>query len=149
MPVEAKPLFRPDALQPILKAFQVPADFEERWNVVRKWAELLWSDRANSFKEQELLADFLNDIFSNVLGYERPSDNPNRYTISREKYNEVDGNYADAVIGEFIPDRADKFIIALEGKGPKDPLDRPFAGRKKSAVDQGYGYAINLPSDWI
>ena len=31
----------------------------------------------------------------------------------------------------------------------KDPLDRPFAGRRMSAVDQGYRYAINLPCDWI
>src|SRR4029077_3937204 len=36
-----------------------------------------------------------------------------------------------------------------EGKGPRDPLDRPFAGRRMSAVDQGYRYAINLPCDWI
>jgi hypothetical protein len=40
-------------------------------------------------------------------------------------------------------------VIAVEGKGPKDPLDRPFAGRRMSAVDQGYRYAINLPCDWI
>ena len=39
--------------------------------------------------------------------------------------------------------------MALEGKGPRDPLDRPFAGRRMSAVDQGYRYAINLPCDWI
>ena len=29
------------------------------------------------------------------------------------------------------------------GQGPKDPLDRPFAGRRLSAVEQGYRYAIN------
>jgi hypothetical protein len=39
--------------------------------------------------------------------------------------------------------------VALEGKGPRDPLDRPFAGRRMSAVDQAYRYAINLPCDWI
>jgi hypothetical protein len=37
----------------------------------------------------------------------------------------------------------------LEGKGPRDPLDRPFAGRRMSAVDQGYRYAINLQCDWV
>ncbi|HQX52795.1 MAG TPA: N-6 DNA methylase, partial [Planctomycetaceae bacterium] len=41
------------------------------------------------------------------------------------------------------------FVVALEGKGPTDPLDRPYSGRKMSAVDQGYRYAINLPCDWI
>src|SRR5438552_3498022 len=39
--------------------------------------------------------------------------------------------------------------MPIEGKGPKDPLDRPFAGRPRSAIEQGYGYAINLPCDWI
>src|SRR2546422_8122772 len=42
-----------------------------------------------------------------------------------------------------------QFIVALEGKGARDPLDRPFAGRRMSAVDQAYRYAINLPCDWI
>ena len=42
-----------------------------------------------------------------------------------------------------------RYFVALEGKGPRDPLDRPFAGRKMSAVDQAYRYAINLPCDWI
>jgi hypothetical protein len=38
-------------------------------------------------------------------------------------------------------------LIAVEGKGPKDPLDRPAARRRMSAVGQGYRYAINLPCD--
>ena len=60
----------------------------------------------------------------------------------------MEGEFADAVLGDFGRG-PDKFIVALEGKGPKDPLDRPFAGRRMSAVDQGYRYAINLPCDWI
>src|SRR5262249_48229447 len=36
----------------------------------------------------------------------------------------------------------------LEGKGPRDPLDRPFAGRKLAAVDQALRYAVNLVCDW-
>src|SRR5262249_6774428 len=34
------------------------------------------------------------------------------------------------------------------GKGPRDPLDRPFGGRKLSAVDQALRYAVNLVCDW-
>ena len=45
--------------------------------------------------------------------------------------------------------RKDQFVAALEGKGARDPLDHPFAGRRMSAVDQAYRYAINLPCDWI
>jgi hypothetical protein len=148
VPVEVKPLLRPDVLRPHLKAFVLSPEVDEKRASLTKWAELLSSGRADDFKEQELLADFLGDVFCGLLGYTRPADSPGRFTISREKHVEVDGKFADAVLGSFQPER-EQFIVALEGKGPKDPLDRPFAGRKMSAVDQGYRYAINLPCDWI
>ena len=112
------------------------------------WAELIASGRADDFKEQEILPDFLTDFFCELLGYSRPADGGQRYTISRERHVEVNGKFADAVLGDFREGKA-QFVAALEGKGPKDPLDRPFAGRRVSAVEQGYHYAINLPCDWI
>ncbi|HUG18285.1 MAG TPA: DNA methyltransferase, partial [Planctomycetaceae bacterium] len=148
MPVEVKPLFRPDVLRPRVKTFELPESATSNRALIQKWAELLAPKAADRFKEQELLPEFLSDVFTSVLGYDRPSDNPARYTISRERYVEVDGKFADAAIGEFTPEHS-KFVIALEGKGPTDPLDRPFKSRKMSAVDQGYRYAINLPCDWI
>jgi hypothetical protein len=60
----------------------------------------------------------------------------------------VDGKFADAVLGRFQKDK-EEFIAVVEGKGTRDPLERPFAGRRMSAVDQAYRYAINLPCDWI
>ena len=148
MPVEVKPLFRPDVLRPYLKAFALSPAIEGRRATLAKWAELLASGRADDFKEQELLADFLADVFRGILGYASPADCPERFTISREKHVQVDGKYADAVLGNFRSDN-EQFIVALEGKGPRDPLERPFAGRRMSAVDQGYRYAINLPCDWV
>ncbi len=148
MPVEAKPLFRPDVLRPHLTAFRIPEYVEASRPKLADWAELLNSGRADSFKEQEILPDFLTDFFCGLLGYTRPADGGERFTISREKHVQVDGKFADAVLGSFQSDR-EEFLVALEGKGPKDPLDRPFGGRRMSAVDQGYRYAINLPCDWI
>lgn len=148
MPVEAKPLFRPDVLKPHLAGFRLPSAVEAKRDVLTRWADLLCSPQADSLKEQELLPDFLTDVFCGILGYTRAVDSKDRYTFSREKHVEVDGKFADAVLGDLRPDRA-KYVVAVEGKGPKDPLDRPFAGRKMSAVDQGYRYAINLPCDWI
>lgn len=147
MPVEARPLFRPDVLRPHLAVFPLPPHVEGLRHSLEHWAELLASGKADDFKEQELLPDFLTDFFCGILGYTRPADGGKRYTVSREKHVEVDGKFADAVLGRF-GDR-EEFVVALEGKGPKDPLDRPFAGRRMSAVDQGYRYAINLRCDWI
>ena len=148
MPVQAKPLFRPDVLRSHLAAFELPPRVGALRPKLEHWAELLASGRADAFKEQEILPDFLTDFFCGLLGYTRPADGGPRYTISREKHVEVDGKFADAVLGDFGTG-TDTFVVALEGKGPKDPLDRPFGGRRMSAVDQGYRYAINLPCDWI
>ena len=147
MPLEAKPLFRPDVLRTHLGAFAWPDRVEAAAPKLRHWAELFASRRADSFKEQELLPDFLTDFFCGLLGYTRPADGQPRYTLSREKHVEVDGKFADAVLGDFNGEQ--RYLVALEGKGPRDPLDRPFAGRRMSAVDQAYRYAINLPCDWI
>lgn len=149
MPVEAKLLFRPDALRKPLKAFQVPENVATKWPLVQGWADLLSSPKGEKMKEQELLPRFISQIFCELLGYEGAVDNLARHTLARETHVKVDGKFADSVLGEFRDGEPAKPIVALEGKGPRDPLDRPFHGRKRSAVEQAYGYAINLPCDWI
>jgi hypothetical protein len=135
-------------LRPRLAAFEIPDNTLAQRELLVNQAELLHSPQADRLKEQELLPDFLTDVFTNLLGYSRPTDNPGRYLISREKHVQLDGKFADATLGEFTDGR-ERFVIALEGKGPTDPLDRPFHGRKMSTVDQGYRYAINRQCDWI
>jgi len=112
------------------------------------WARLIACGQADELKETALLLDFLTDFFCGLLGYTRPTDGGGSFTLSREQHVEDDGQFADAVIGRFTKD-GEQFIVALEGKSTRDPLDQPFAGRKISAVDQAYRYAINLPCDWL
>lgn len=147
MPVERKPLFRAEILSPGAAALPSGEEGEPAREILRQWARLLSSPGADERKESELLPDFLTDVFYGVLGY-RSMTAGDRYTLSRETRVQVDGQYADAVLGEFGSAR-DRPVVAVEGKGPRDPLDRPFAGRPMSAVDQAYRYAINLPCDWI
>jgi hypothetical protein len=148
MAVESKPLFHPEVIRQHLHSFTLPERIETLKPRLQHWADLIASGRADDFKETALLPDFLTDIFCDLLGYTRPVGPTETFTLSREKHVEVDGKFADAVLGRFQKDK-EQFIIALEGKGTRDPLDRPFAGRRMSAVDQGYRYAINLPCDWI
>ena len=148
MAVESKPLFHPEVMRQQVRAFTLPEHVAAWQPKLRQWAELIASGRADEFKETELLPGFLTDIFCGLLGYTGPAEAPDSYTLSRERHVEVDGEFADAVLGRFGKEKA-QFITAVEGKGTRDPLDRPFAGRRMSAVDQAYRYAINLPCDWI
>jgi hypothetical protein len=81
LPVEVKPLFRPDVLRPRVTAFEFPPRAVQNLDLLRKWHDLLASPQAAALKEQELLRDFLSDVFVTLLGYERPADNPARDTF--------------------------------------------------------------------
>ena len=114
------------------------------------WAGLITSGRADQFKETALLPDFLAHIFCGLLGYTGPvgpadphnshlsgtgpAESPDTFTLSRARRVEVHDKVADAVLGRFQKDK-EQFIAVVEGKGARDPLDRPFAGRRMSAVD--------------
>jgi len=170
MAVESKPLFHPEVLRQQVRAFNLPERVSAWQHKLQHWADLITSGRADALKESELLPDFLTDIFCGLLGYtgpagvsgvaadasrrhisadqSAPTDVGGYYTLSRERHVEVDGEFADAVLGRFQNHKA-QFIAVLEGKGTRDPLERPFAGRRMSAVDQAYRYAINLSCDWI
>jgi hypothetical protein len=97
MPVESKPLFRPDVLRSHLSGFQLPALDRTKLD---HWASEITSGRLDRFGEQEILPSFLQDFFIQLLGYTAPPGE-NRYTIGFERFVEVDGKYADAVLGDF------------------------------------------------
>ena len=149
MPVEAKPLFRPDVLRAHLGEFDAPAGLEASKAKLGEWAQAIRTGRIDALNERELLPDFLTDLFVTLLGYEGPPGRGGVYTLSRERHVEVDGQFADAALGRFAVGGANEFVVVVEGKGPKDPLERPHGGRRMSAVDQGYKYAVNLPCDWV
>ena len=148
MAVETKPLFHPEVIRQQLAAFALPAAAEAAQAKLQHWASLISTGKADTINEKALLPDFLTDMFLNLLGYTAPAGPSDIFTLSRETHVVVDGQVADAALGRFTGDRQE-FIVAIEGKGTRDPLDRPFAGRKMSAVDQAYRYAINFPCDWI
>src|SRR3954468_12657565 len=91
VPIEAKPLFRPEVLRPILANFRLPEDFAAQRAKLARWSELIASGHADAYKERELLPGFLGDILCGVLGYKRAVVDPSRYTVSWEKHVQVDG----------------------------------------------------------
>ena len=156
MAVESKPLFHPEVLRQQVRSFVLPEQTAAWQPKLDHWAGLIASGRADQFKETALLPDFLADIFCSLLGYTGPvgpadphnshnshnshlsgtgpAESPDTFTLSRARRVEVHGKVADAVLGRFQKDK-EQFIAVVEGNGARDPLDRPFAGRRMSAVD--------------
>ena len=148
MPLELRPLFRPDLVRARMRGFELPPDVVTARAQLLLWAQWLDTPEALTRSEESILPEFLNDVFGGLLGYRGPVSEQAGYTLSREQHVEVDGTFADAVLGRYgVGPQA--HAVAVEGKGPRDPLDRPFGGRRLSAVEQAYRYATNLPCDWI
>jgi hypothetical protein len=59
LPVERKPLFRPDVLRQHLAAFAVPPRAQAFRPKLDAWADLISSGKADWLNEKELLPDFL------------------------------------------------------------------------------------------
>jgi len=146
MPSDAKPLFRPEAVRPKVRGFALPAHADRA--KAAKWAKMLAGSAKLKLKETEVRDEFLYDIFRDALGYVTVSQNPAAYSFKKEQFVQVDGTYADAGFGRFgvAPEAP---VLVLEGKGPSDPLDRPYAGRKHSGFEQALLYALNLKIDWF
>jgi hypothetical protein len=84
------------------------------------------------------------DVFLSLLGFTGPASGGQAYTLKREALVKVNGKQADAALGRFaISGDETRFIAVVEGKWPRDPLDRPFAGRPLPAVDRALRYVVN------
>ncbi len=120
MPSAAKPLFRPEALRPLLRAFAVPAAAAARAKLA-DWAKLLASKQAEAMKETELLPDFITDVFVGVLGYTGPAGGADRFP--REVVG-VDGR------GRRAPAAADQLLLlgVHADHGPALPQEAPPPG---------------------
>ena len=101
MALESKPLFHPEVLRQQVRAFSLPERVGDWQPKLQEWAPLIASGRADDFKETALLPDFLAHIFCGLLGYTGPAEAADTYTLSQERHVEVDGEFADAVLGLF------------------------------------------------
>ena len=83
MPVESKPLFRPDVLSTHLRSFPPPELPDGVRQELAQWGELVGSGRIDKFKETELRPEFFQLFFHRILGYRGPSDGGRHWTISQ------------------------------------------------------------------
>lgn len=118
-------------------------DYFEKRKILNNWINSLEKGILSKSKEEEFQGEFLNDIFSLILGAVNKSSGNDEWNLQRESKTKIDGQKADGVIGFFDVNGKDDVRAVIELKGPTISLDQrqKRSGDTKTPVEQAFNYA--------
>ena len=118
-------------------------DYFEKRKILNNWINSLEKGNLSKSKEEEFQGEFLNDIFSLILGAVNKSSGNDEWNLQRESKTKIDGQKADGVIGFFDVNGKDDVRAVIELKGPTISLDQrqKRSGDTRTPVEQAFNYA--------
>lgn len=118
-------------------------DYIEKRKILNNWINSLEKGILAKSKEEEFQGEFLNDIFSLILGAVNKSSGKDEWNLQRESKTKIDGQKADGVIGFFDVNGKDDVRAVIELKGPTISLDQrqKRSGDTRTPVEQAFNYA--------
>ena len=119
------------------------SDYFEKRKILNNWINSLEKGILSKSKEEEFQGEFLNDIFSLILGAVNKSSGNDEWNLQRESKTRIDGQKADGVIGFFDVNGKDDVRAVIELKGPTISLDQrqKRSGDTRTTVEQAFNYA--------
>ncbi len=127
-------------------------DFDGKMKIISKWCEFISSGTIYQTKETSIQGSFLNDIFSVVLGYASPLDNPLQWNLNQEQVTNIDGKFADGSLGFFSQTSTDvKAVIELkDGKTNLDERQNRH-NDTRTPIEQAFSYQhkIGKSCKWV
>ena len=119
------------------------SDYFEKRKILNNWINSLEKGILSKSKEEEFQGEFLNDIFSLILGAVNKSSGNDEWNLQRESKTKIDGQKADGVIGFFDVNGKDDVRAVIELKGPTISLDQrqKRSGDTRTPVEQAFNYA--------
>lgn len=117
-------------------------DYFEKRKILNNWINSLEKGILSKSKEEEFQGEFLNDIFSLILGAVNKSSGNDEWNLQRESKTKIDGQKADGVIGFFDVNGKDDVRAVIELKGPTISLDQrqKRSGDTRTPVEQAFNY---------
>lgn len=106
--------------------------------VLGRWADMVRQGSITKHNETALDGDFKAQIVEGVLGY-RPAGHPKGQTVDKEHY--FGSEPVDLALGRFGESSEVIAPFELKGADTRD-LDAPMLGRRESAVEQAWRYAL-------
>ena len=118
-------------------------DYSEKRKILNNWINSLEKGILSKSKEEEFQGEFLNDIFSFILGAVNKSSGKDEWNLQRESKTKIDGQKADGVIGFFDKNEKNDVRAVIELKGPTISLDQrqKRSGDTRTPVEQAFNYA--------
>lgn len=117
--------------------------YEEKWEQVKKWDYSLRHSNLVKTKEESIQGDFLNKIFTLVLGY-NDRIGRNLWNIQQEQKTKMDGTKADGSLGFFTESIQDVRVV-IELKDAKTDLDKKQKRENnQTPVEQAFSYQYKM-----
>ena len=121
-------------------------DYDKKIAIIEKYNESLKSGRIERTKEESIKADFINNFFGSILGYEFEAHS--QWNLEKEFKSVTDATKPDAALGFFSisPEKNIKYDVrvVIEIKDAQTDLDKRWTvGRSvhASSVEQAFSYA--------
>ena len=139
-----EPIIEKDFLKNHLNLFHLSTidGLESKKVILNDWFLKHQSGKLEGQNETSIAADFINDIFGEVLGFNYR--NPNRWNLQKELKTPVDGRKPDGVIGYFNlkEDLTTNVYGIIEMKPANIGLDKKQSrADKQTPVEQAFFYA--------
>ncbi|MGK9183808.1 N-6 DNA methylase [Priestia filamentosa] len=124
-------------------------NYEEKWEVIKKWNYSLEHSNLARTKEESIQGDFLNKIFTNVLGY-KDRIGRNLWNIQQEQRTVMDRTKADGSLGFFTEDIQDVRVV-IELKDARTDLDKKQKRENnQTPVEQAFSYQYKMRNcKWV
>lgn len=138
-------IFEEDFLKSYLSYFPLSKidGIETKREILNDWYQRYKSGKLNSQNETSIGADFINDIFGDILGFNYR--NPNNWNLEKELKTLVDGKKPDGAIGYF--NLNEEFNTGVHGiielKDANTNLDKAQkrTNDNRTPIEQAFSYA--------
>ena len=142
---KTKPIFQSSFLDLRLNQYHLRKidGIESKKEILSDWYTRYKSGKLTLQNETSIAADFLNDIFGDVLGYNYR--NPHYWNLEKELKTQTDGQKPDGVLGFFnLENDLNQGVRAvIELKDANTDLDKSQNRQtdKRTPIEQAFGYA--------
>ncbi|MCL5991903.1 MAG: N-6 DNA methylase, partial [Bacteroidetes bacterium] len=128
------------------------SNYDEKQKIISIWIDFIKSGNIYSTKESSIQGNFLNEFFSDVLGYRSRIKNTEQWNLNQEQLTTIDSKFADGSLGFFTTDSEDVRVV-IELKDANTNLDerQHRFNDTRTPVEQAFSYQhkIGKSCKWV